>query len=777
MKGNRTVASGRRERRRGRVRIRVLTAALLGWSGSGAFLGFSAVEPPATGEERVVVLGFDGADPDTIAAMIGEGELPNLARLAEGGSLAPLETTKPSESPVAWATFATGMNPGKTRIFDFLEKQEGSYAPQIALVREGSRELGRLPRFLVFVLISGTATVLGAWVIWRFGRLRPESGRLLALGAEAIPESARPRRPGFWTFLRQKQRPQGRYLLWMAVPAVVGSVGAQFVSTWIPEEVPQAIRARQNDAFWKITGAAGVETVALQAPMEFPVEETPGARILAGFGVPDVRKSFGLWSLYTTDLIEEESTETGGTRFPIRFETGEAHAVIRGPMNFTTGSHERWRRLVGGEAGREEVEVPLVFRHVEAGLEIEVQEQAVTLRDGEWSDFVRVRFRLNPLIGVDGLVRFRVLSLEPNLSVYMEPVNFDPSRLPFLVDLSWPRDFAEELAEQAGPFETIGWKIITNPLRDEAVDFDAFLEDTAFARESNERLLSEALADADWRLLVAVFLFPDRIQHMLYRFSDTEHPNHDPELAARYGGGIADAYRDMDRIVGETMDRVPPGTRFLVVSDHGFHSFRKQFNVNTWLAENGYLQAPEDPTGQRRLEDLFDPLARFFTGVDWSRSQAFALGLSGIYLNQQGREPQGVVAPGEEREALIERLTADLLAFHDPETGEPVVRSVHRREEIYEGPFVEEAPDLILGLEPGYRIGWQSTLGGFPEAAITPNLDNWSGDHCSMEDTAGVLVSNLPLREGALRDIAPTVLDLLGVSVPAEMDGISLNPR
>ena len=367
--------------------------------------------------------------------------------------------------------------------------------------------------------------------------------------------------------------------------------------------------------------------------------------------------------------------------------------------------------------------------------------------------------------------------MEPNVSVYMEPVNFDPARLPPIVDLAWPRDFAAGLAERAGPYETVGWKIITNPLRDEAVDFDAFLEDARFARESNERLLREALADDSWRLLVAVFLFPDRIQHMLYRFADTEHPNHDPELAARYGGGIADAYRDTDRIVGETVAAAPPGTRFLVVSDHGFHSFRKQFQVNTWLARNGYLQPPAE-SAARRLEDLFDPNALFFPGVDWSRSQAFALGLSGIYFNQRGREPQGIVDPGAERAQLAERLIAELLAFRDPETGERVVRAVHRREDIYEGDFVEEAPDLILGLEPGYRIGWQSTLGGFPESTITPNMDNWSGDHCSMEDTAGVLVSNVPLRTpAALRDIAPTVLDLLGVPPPLETDGVSLVRR
>ena len=697
----------------------------------------SAPQPaPPPPEERVVVLGFDGADPDEIADLIAAGELPHLARLAEEGTFGPLETTLPSESPVAWATFATGMNPGKTRIFDFLEQREDDYAPRIALVGETTTVLpGPAARAALALLLALAAAAAGAFAARRLSG-RPGAPRaaaiLLGLGVAALG----------WTAAR-----------------------------WIPESLPRALRAREGDAFWKIAGAAGAPTVALSAPMEFPVEESPGARILAGFGVPDARRSFGLWSLYETDLIEEESTETGGTRYPLRFTDGTAESVVRGPRDFTAP---------GPSGGQPEVEVPLRFRLTGPEIEIAVGGERVSLAAGEWSDFVPVRFRLNPLVSLSGAVRFRVLSLEPNVSVYMEPVNFDPLDLPPIVDLSWPRSFARKLAERTGRFETVGWKIITNPLRDEAVSFDAFLEDVRFARESGERLLRDALSEDDWRLLVSVFLFPDRLQHMLYRFADPEHPNHDPVLAERYGGGIRDGYREMDRIVGETVAAAPPGTAVLVVSDHGFHSFRKQFQVNTWLAHGGYLRAAGD-SGERRLEDLFDPEALFFSGVDWSRTSAFALGLSGIYLNQQGREPEGTVAAGADRERLLADLESALLAFRDPETGEPVVREVHRREDIYHGPFVEEAPDLVLGLEPGYRIGWQSTLGGMPADAVMPNLDNWSGDHCSMVETAGVLLSNRRLGAGdggepALRDVAPTVLALLGLTPPEGMDGVPLLP-
>ncbi len=669
----------------------------------------------AGAEERLLVLGFDGADPDVVATLIEAGELPHLARLAEEGTFAALGTTTPSESPVAWATFATGMNPGRTRIFDFLEKTPGGYAPRIALVRESQRALPGLGvRIAVVALLLVLAGLAFRWRRW--------AGLVgLALAAVAFG--------GSW---------------------------------WTPRWVPEAVRSREGHSFWKLAGEAGVPTVALSAPMDFPVERSDGSKVLAGFGVPDVRRSFGLWSLYTSDLVEEATTETGGTRFPLRFADGVADSVIRGPRDFT-------------ESAQPELEIPIRFARSGSGVSISVQDHEIRLEPHAWSDFVPVRFALNPLVRLFGTVRFRLLETEPNLSVYMEPINFDPRRIPSLLPLSWPRSFAGELAERNGVFETIGWKIVTNPLRDGAVPIEAFLEDARFARETNERLLMDQLGGTDWRLLVSVFLFPDRLQHMLYRFADPDHPNHDPERAF-LGEGIAGAYRDMDRIVGEATAAAPPGTRILVVSDHGFHSFRKQFNVNTWLAQNGYMAAAGDGA-ERRLEDLFRPGSLFFEGVDWSRTEAFALGLSGIYLNQRGREPAGIVAPGAERDALVSRLVADLLAFEDPETGERIVRSVHRREDVYEGDFLEEAPDLILGLAPGYRIGWQSTLGGMPADPITPNLDDWSGDHCSMEDVDGVVLANFALRGGArLRDVAPTALELLGVAVPESMDGRSLLP-
>ena len=280
-----------------------------------ASAGVAAAQPA----ERVVVLGFDGADPDAIAEMIAGGDLPHLARLAREGTFAhPGHHEAVRVSRLPGRLSQPGMNPGRTRIFDFLEKREDSYVPQIALVRQASIELPGTPfRVGLVLLLALGAGITAAWLLQR------------------VRASARVR----WTAL----------VVLTAVPGVV----AALVAAWVPAAVPQAVRAREGDAFWKIAGGAGVPTVALQAPMEFPVEESPGARILAGFGVPDIRKSFGLWSVYTTDLLEEESTETGGTRFPLRFDDGVA--AERDPR---AAQFHRGGRRDGPAGGRDPGDLP-----------------------------------------------------------------------------------------------------------------------------------------------------------------------------------------------------------------------------------------------------------------------------------------------------------------------------------------------------------------------------------------------------------------------------------
>jgi predicted AlkP superfamily phosphohydrolase/phosphomutase len=411
-------------------------------------------------------------------------------------------------------------------------------------------------------------------------------------------------------------------------------------------------------------------------------------------------------------------------------------------------------------------------------MRITVQNQSIELALGEWSDWVVLEFRFNPLVKLVGMTRFKLTAMQPYFRVYQEPLNWHPKHLPATVDISSPRDYAAELAEQYGLRETIGWTIATNPLKDEQIDYDTFLEDLEYTLRNRERVIRGELAKNDWDVFVGVFLSTDRMQHMMYRFWDESHPNYDADLAAKYRDRIPWIYEQMDRIVGDVMrEHVDENTHLMIISDHGFHSFRRGVNLNTWLVRNGFmaLKGMGPDANYQNLEDFFDPEGRFFKNVDWSRTRAYCLGLGAVYVNLRGREAQGIVNPSE-YDPLREAIAAALIASEDPAyPGQPVVRAVYKREDIFQGPQLPLAPDLFVGFESGWRVSWQTGAGGIPPEIFEDNLNNWSGDHCSVAPdlTHGILFSNRPIAaaEPHIMDIGATVLSSFGVDIPSDYEG------
>jgi predicted AlkP superfamily phosphohydrolase/phosphomutase len=254
---------------------------------------------------------------------------------------------------------------------------------------------------------------------------------------------------------------------------------------------------------------------------------------------------------------------------------------------------------------------------------------------------------------------------------------------------------------------------------------------------------------------------------MFYRLLDPAHPRHDAALAARYGDAVLDVYRRMDAVVADVAGRVGPETTLVVISDHGFHSYRRGLNVNTWLRDHGYLVQASVPPGREEAD--------FFPGVDWGRTRAYALGTGQIYVNLRGREGRGTVAPGAEYGAVLSAIARELEAEVDPATGERFVSRVYKGPEIFAGAAPERMPDLQIAFRDGYRTSWRTPLGGIPRALFEPNTRKWSGDHAASDvtDTPGVILASRRLRvaDPAIVDLAPTALAFLGVPVPAEMTG------
>ena len=722
----------------------------------------------ATGYGKVVVLGFDGADSTLVEEYLARGSLPNLARLRADGYYAPLLSTNPPQTPVSWSSFTTGINPGRTEIFDFLRRTEGTYLPEFAMVREGRKTL---------LFGRSTPAILGS-----IGALL---GGILAGGIGSLAWGA------------------GRAAMLSAGIVGVLSGGAMFsAARCLPSEVPTATNARKGLPFWDVAADAGISTRVLNVPATFPAEDHQRLEMLSGLGVPDMRGRIGTPSLYTSDAsLVLQDNQFSVEIVKLKGRRGVIDTSIVGPLNkpfFDYALDEaargesdpeaRRRRRAAAEKDLEargvarRLDVPFRIDAGSDALTIDIAGRRQTLRPGEWSDWFTVPIRVNPVVdlvaGLKGIARFKLIALTPEIRLYMSPLNFHPECQP--IPFTGPRSFARELMRDFGLFKTLGWPIDTWSLPSGLTDEEHFLEDMRATADFQQAMMERFLETGTEKLYVQIFDFPDRVAHMLWRLHDPGHPLYDARLAARYAGEIPKAYERMDRIVGEAMRRLGPHGVLVVCSDHGFASFRRGVNYNTWLVKNGFMTLKQGVSGGRTLEDLFDrgELGEFFRYVDWSHTRAYAMGLGNIYVNLLGREPSGSVAPGREYDDVRDAIARQLEALVDPETRERPVTRVYRREEIYSGFDPRLVPDLRVANSAHYRVGWQTALGEVPPQVFEDNLKAWSGDHCSNDPSLvkGVLFSSARLAPGDPRiaDIYPTVLDLLGVRVPGEIDGRTL---
>ena len=732
---------------------------------------FGALAPVlAASPSKVVVIGFDGADARLVEQYMQAGKLPNLSSLRDEGAYAPLMPTNPPQTPVSWSAFATGKNPGKTGIFDFLKRSpQSSYTPTLAFTTETKRPFlwGAKNAPGLAGLMGAGGLVLSAVLLLLF-RVK----RTAAIAVAAV------------------------------IGALLGAGGYLIGRDYLPEQIPWAINNRQGRTVWDLVAANGDATQVIRVPQNFPAEEVPGGRVLSGLGVPDMRGRVGTPSYYTSEPgFKVSDNEFAVEVITLPAGTGVVTSSIYGPLNqpFHEYVIQKARDAAQGAAERRRVEaevkraleekgvprrldIPVTFTVAPDGsaVSIEVQGQTQTLKAGEWSDWVVLNFPINWVIDtakpLRGIARFCVLSVKPELRVYLSPLSFHPESQP--VPFSYPVAFAGELQKKLGFFKTLGWVEDTWTLPTGLVTDEFFLQDMNHTVDDFERMMEHELATSKDRLYIQVFDFTDRIGHMFWRYLDAGHPfhdpGHDPAHVAQMQEAMLAAYQRMDQIVGKARKLAGPDALFLVLSDHGFGSFRRGMNYNSWLVEHGYMTIVGDAGETKTLEDLFET-RQLFEKVDWSRTKAYAMGLGGIYINLAGRETKGSVQPGAEYDQVVAEIIAGLEASVDPATGERPVTKVYRREEMYRGFDPTLIPDLRVGNNLGYRIGWQTALGQVPRNIYEDNLKAWSGDHCSLDPelVKGILFVNRKLtrQDPAIIDVMPTVLEALGIAVPADVDG------
>ena len=635
---------------------------------------------------RVIVIGLDGFDPRLCERMMDGGELPNLAKLRDAGGYRPLGTSTPPQSPVAWATFITGANPGVHGIFDFIHRHpDRQFAPYY----------------------SAAETV--------------DPGDGWEVGDHRIPLT-------FWPF---EHNPTRTYL------------------------------RREGTPFWEYLDQAGVPVWLYDIPANYPPTASKYGHVccLCGMGTPDLLGTYGTYQFFAGDRVRTKNEE-GGVRKPLRFTDHVATAKLAGPMNSLLKT-----------AKRVEVEFRAHRHPTQSVARVEIDDQVIVLREGEWSDWCRVRFPIAmppflPDEEVSGICRFYLQQVRPVFRLYVTPVNIDPSD-PGDQAVSEPADFVTRIADDLGLFYTSGFQEDHKALSNKVFTDEEYREQANYVLEERLNLLDYATRKYRDGLLFFYFSSTDLQAHMFWWDSDEPHPIRAPDEARKYMAVIEGLYRRLDGVTGELLARYGDSATILLMSDHGFANFRRQFNLNTWLRDNGYIE-PAD------CDSLL--YSRRGRDVDWSRTRAYGLGLNGLYLNLKGRERDGIVEPAE-RKALLDELRIKLLAARDPATGEQVISEVYRRDEVYSGPYASRAPDLLIGYRRGYRSSWATTLGNITSEIYSDNDSAWSADHCmATDEVPGVVFANRPILHPtpSLIDVAPTILQEFGVAPSAEMEGASL---
>jgi len=369
--------------------------------------------------------------------------------------------------------------------------------------------------------------------------------------------------------------------------------------------------------------------------------------------------------------------------------------------------------------------------------------------------------------------------------------------------ITYPTELYQEIIDAVGDY--ILYPDPGQAYSDSGVD--AFLARLYKTTELRVRTLEYLRSREAWDFAMVVFNGTDTICHALWKYMDKTHPLHDPAQAAKYGNAIRDYYHTLDGYLAQIVDTLADDTTLLVMSDHGFGPFHKFIHVNNWLLRENFMQLKPDARSRIKHAlfrsgfspmNVYDTLMRLgfgalkrevvrgqgqgllktlflsFEDVDWGRTQAYSLGNVGqIRINLAGREPFGCVQPGAQYEQVRSTIIDRLATLRDPKTGEAVVETVYRREELYSGDYLDEAPDIVFLPRRLEYFGFGEYEFG-SHKIIEAMKRGISGTHrmngIFMAYGAAVR-KGVEIQNANLTDLAPTILHLMGETVPAHMDG------
>jgi len=496
-------------------------------------------------------------------------------------------------------------------------------------------------------------------------------------------------------------RDPATYIPYVSIlPMRKSAVGEQFVPPYTTK------------TFFEEAAALGYSATALWWPAMFPARPALPVNTLPGLGTPDIRGQLGVGTLLTSE--DENLKKTTVVKLSSAGKDCFT-ALLAGPQT-------------PGREGPRTISLPIRLDIIDQkSAKLTIDSRQLNLYLGEWSDIVELRFKAGMLFNVYAITRFIATRLDHVVRVYALPLQIHP--LHSLWHYASSTSLSKKLWKDVGPYLTLGWPQDTTGLEEGCIDDDQFLMLCQSIFNRRIQILHYLMNDFREGVLASIFDDLDRVQHMFF------HNRMDV---------VGDWYRRLDRFVGDISAQVEGWTgkyRYLILSDHGFSDFRKKVHLNRWLLDNSYLFTKNGG------DDL--------SGVDWSKTVAYAVGLNSIYLNIAGREGQGIVSPYQ-LENLINEIKNKLLDWKDADQT-PIIQKIRFKHETFSGPYTRFGPDLVMGYAPGYRASAETGLGKVPAISLEANTDHWGADHCmDSEVVPGVIFANRDLRDfGAIsyRDV------------------------
>lgn len=622
-------------------------------------------------DNKVFILGIDGMDPQLLHLFIQKGMMPNFKKFLKSNYYSTLKTTLPPQSPVAWASFISGANPGVHGIYDFVHRDPAQFIP--------------------FLSTSKT--------------FAPKNN--FNIGSLSIPLKS------------------GKVEL-----------------------------LRKGPTFWSALEKHDIPVLLYKLPANYPVTEGK-AKQISGLGTPDLLGTYGTFTMFTDNRTKDLENLSGGRVIDVQPQNHLYTCRLEGPTN-----------PLNNKIKTSSITFNVNRDPWEDTIKINIQGNDLILKKGEWTQWIPVEFKLLPLFAyVHGMIRFYVQNVHPYLRLYVSPINVDPKHPDS--PLSNPSTYSQQLSDRLGRFYTQGFPEDTKALSHNIFSDDEFLIQSKTVFDERLKAFDYLLNRFNEGLFFFYFSSIDQNSHMLLRTMNPTHPLYDPNASPQVKNAVPDMYKAMDEVLGKTLAKMDNRSTLFILSDHGFSPFIREFNVSTWLVENGFTAVTDKNRYHKSI---------FFDYVDWQRTKAYVIGINSIYINIDGREMHGSVLPSE-RDKIVAEIIHKLRKVKDPQTGKRVIVNAYDTKEIYSGPQLNLAPDIVIGYDKGYRISDSSVLGKFPKEIFSNRTDKWSSDHCMHPDIVpGVLLCNREIKKNApgLWDLAPSILERFGFPAHPLMNGKSI---